>query len=79
MLLGNPYLVNAALEAVLETSGIRTGADQLHIKPLIMPPLAEEILGGSNRGDDCQQDAHRGKAARRCTHKKPCHAAKLIS
>jgi len=58
VLLGNPYLVDTTLEAVLETSRIWTVADQLHIEPLIVAPLAEEIFGGGNCRDQRQKNAH---------------------
>src|ERR1022692_570254 len=78
VLLGNPYLMNATFEAVLKASRIRTVANHLFIESLIVAPLAEKILGGGNRGDYRQQDADRGKAARRCPREKPDDAAELI-
>ena len=48
--LRNPYLPDAGVESALQAIRVRSGADQLPIQSLIMPPLTEEILG---RGDGC--------------------------
>src|ERR1017187_1711908 len=71
--------MNATFEAPLETSSIRTIADQLHIESLIVAPLAEQIVGGGNCRDHCQQHADRGKAARRSADEKSRDATDFIS
>src|ERR1035438_7541982 len=63
---------------MFEARRTRTLADQLYVEPLIVPPLAEEALGRGNRGNHCQQDADRGKAARRGAGEEPCNAAELM-
>ena len=78
VLFGNPYLMDATLEPPREASRIRTVVDQLHIKTLVVTPLADEIFGGGNGRDQRQQDAHRGEAARRSADKEACDAGELI-
>src|SRR5579863_7201476 len=47
--LGQPDLLNSASEVPLQRVGVTAIAEHLPIAMLIMPPLAEKILGGSNR------------------------------
>src|SRR5579863_9061990 len=44
-----PDLLNASLKVPLQSIGLAPVADHTEIAMLVMPPLAEEILRGSNR------------------------------
>ncbi len=45
---GQPDLLDAALEVALQRVGVAAVADHPEIAVLVVPPLAEEILGGSD-------------------------------
>ena len=55
---GQPDLLDAALEVALQRVGIAAVADHPKIAVLVVPPLAEEILRGSDRqrGQENQAD-----------------------
>src|SRR5450755_4705857 len=65
-----PYLLQAKLGMALQCQGIRAGADHLHIFFLIVPPLAEMVLGWSNCQRDEKNDAH-GAECTRAVAKQP--------
>src|ERR1035438_3631903 len=52
---GQPHLLASAPEVALQSVGIAAVANHTEIAVLVVPPLAEEILGGSN-GQRRQED-----------------------
>src|SRR5579864_2495017 len=61
--LRNPNLVNAAMEAALESCEIGTPANEMQILALVLSPLLKEILCGRNSQGNQQQNARPGKSA----------------
>ena len=60
---GQPDLLNAAVEVALQRVGVAAVADHLEIAVLVVPPLAEKILGGSDRQRAEEDQAHHAKRA----------------
>ena len=60
---GQPDLLNAALKVALQRIGIAAIADHPEIAVLIVTPLAEEILRGSNRQRNQEDEAHDAEGA----------------
>ena len=58
-----PYLTDAALKMPLQSHGIATVVDQAEVLQLIVAPLAEMILGWSDRQSYKQQKAHHAEVA----------------
>ncbi len=60
---GQPDLLNAALEVALQRVGIAAVADHPEIAVLVVTPLAEEILRGSDRQRDQKDQADDAEGA----------------
>src|SRR5712692_9444602 len=68
--LRKPDLLNAVLEMALQSDGLAAAANQGQVLFLIMTPLAEMVLGGSNGQRNQQQQADHAKGVNGITEQR---------
>src|SRR6202007_250990 len=61
--LGQPDLLNSSLKVPLQRVGVTAIANHLQISVLIVPPLAEEILGWSDCHGEEEHDTDHAEGA----------------